>query len=213
MQIHLARNGQLLGLQEAEAIPALVQNGTILPSDLFWHDGMAEWAAVQSKWPAAPADAPPVVPPVIHPAAPISLDRAAIAQANPAIIRGARWFWWIAGLSLVNTVMIHSGSNVNFVIGLGFTLITDSALQNLKLIAFAIDAVAIGFFFGAGWFAGRGHFWAFVLGLFAYVGDALIYVIAQSWMSVAFHALAIFYMIRGARELRAAVREARNPAG
>jgi hypothetical protein len=137
-----------------------------------------------------------------------AIDRAAIAQANPEIISGARWFWWIAGLSVVNTVMIHTGSDTSFVIGLGFTLVADAMFQSVKLIAFGIDLVALGIIFGLGWFAGKGHFWAFVVGAILYAFDALIYVYFQDWMSVGFHGLALFFIIRGAASLRTALRDA-----
>ena len=215
MQIHLARNGQMLGPQDAEAVPTLLQNGTVLPSDFYWHDGMADWAAVHTKWPDGPPALPvppPLATPVAAAAEPAAFDLAAIAQASPAVIRGARWFWWIAGLSLVNTIMLHTGSDTGFAIGLGFTLVADTVFQGMKLIAFAIDAVAIGFFFGAGWFGRQGRFWAFVLGSVAYACDALIYVIGHDWLSVAFHGLALVFILNGARELRAGVREARQSA-
>ncbi len=135
-------------------------------------------------------------------------DRAAIARANPEIISGARWFWWIAGLSLVNSVLMHSGSDRSFVIGLGITQVADAIFEELKVVAFAIDGLVLGFFVLMGWLAGRGRLWAFVLGLVAYTGDALIYVLVGGWMSVAFHALALFYLFRGASQLRTAVKAA-----
>lgn len=141
-----------------------------------------------------------------------AIDRAAIARAHPEIISGARWFWWIAGLSLVNTVMLHSGSDTSFVIGLGFTLMADAMFKAYQFIAFGIDAVALGLIFGLGWFAGKGHLWAFVAGTVVYGLDALIYVLFQDWMSVAFHGLALFFIIRGATRLRTALREAATPA-
>jgi hypothetical protein len=137
-----------------------------------------------------------------------SVDRLAIAQANPSIVSGAHWFWWIAALSLVNTVMIHSGSDTSFAIGLGFTLIADSLFREVKLLAFGIDAIALGAIFALGWFGGRGHLWALVLGIALYTLDALIYVYFQEWMSVAFHGLALFYLFRAAKQLKDALREA-----
>lgn len=140
------------------------------------------------------------------------IDRTALAQANPQVIGGARWFWWITALSLVNTVMIHTGADLNFVIGLGFTLLVDATFRNHQMIAFAIDAVALSFVFGLGWFAAKGHLWAFVTGAVLYALDALIYVIYQDWMSVGFHGLALYYIIRGAQALRGVLRDAANPA-
>jgi hypothetical protein len=139
-------------------------------------------------------------------------DLAAIAQANPAIVRGARWFWWVAGLSLVNTVLSHSGSQINFVIGLGFTLVVDALLKNLILVALVIDALAIGFSFGVGWFAGKGRFWAFVVGAIAYAGDLGLCLLGQDWMMIGFHGLALFYIGRGALALRADIKAAKQTA-
>jgi hypothetical protein len=219
MQIHVARNGQMLGQHEADAIPALVQNGTILATDHYWHDGMAEWAPVASKWPvtaAANAAAATTLHVPTEPAATTAQDLAAIAQANRSIMSGARWFWWIAGLSAVNTILSHTGSDMSFVLGLGFTLIVDAIFHSLKIIAFAIDLLAIGFFFGVGWFAVKGRFWAFVVGLIAYAGDTVIYFFVQEWRSLIFHLIALFFIGRGAMALRADVREAKqaqtNPA-
>jgi hypothetical protein len=142
------------------------------------------------------------------PAKPTSADYEGIAKADPKIVSGARWFWWIAGLSLVNTVLIHSGSQTSFVIGLGFTLLADAIFQTVKPIAFALDAMALAVFFGLGWFALRGRTWAFVIGIVLYAGDAIIYLLGQDWMSVAFHALALFYLIRATLSLREAIKAA-----
>ena len=139
-----------------------------------------------------------------------SIDRAIIAKSEPEIQRGANWFWWIAGLSIVNTVMIHSGSDRNFVIGLGFTLIADTMFREYMLIAFAIDAVALAIIAGLGFFSRKGYLWAFITGIVLYSLDALIYLAFQDWMSVAFHGLALFYMIRGAKKLHAALKAARE---
>lgn len=137
-----------------------------------------------------------------------AINRAAIAQSDPVITGGASWFWWIAGLSIVNSVMMHSGSDRSFVIGLGFTLVADVVFRDMKIIAFAIDALALLAICGLGFFSRRGHFWAFVTGIVLYSLDALIYVAFQDWMSVGFHGLALFYLIRGAKQLRTALKAA-----
>jgi hypothetical protein len=140
------------------------------------------------------------------------LNRAAVAQAEPEVMGGANWFWWIAGLSLVNTIVLHSGGEINFVIGLGFTLIADTLFKNYLIIALGVDAVAIAIIFGLGWFSRKGYLWAFITGSVLYALDALIYLAAQDWMSVGFHCFALFYIIRGAIALRAALKAAAEPA-
>ena len=143
---------------------------------------------------------------------PHTVNRALVARSEPEVMRGANWFWWIAGLSLVNTVMIHSGSETSFVVGLGFTMFADVMFKGHKFIAFGIDAVALGVIIGLGFFSRQGHFWAFVTGIVLYTLDALLYLYLGEIMPVAFHGLALFYMFRGAKRLREALREAAVPA-
>jgi hypothetical protein len=58
----------------------------------------------------------------------LPIDRKAIIGANPKIVSAARWFWWIVALSIINTILLHSGSETSFVMGLGFTLVADALL-------------------------------------------------------------------------------------
>ncbi len=138
------------------------------------------------------------------------LDYAAIAKSDPQIISGARWFWWIAGLSLINTIVAHTGGTMSFVMGLGFTLIADAFFQQYKVIAFAIDLCFLGFFFAVGWFGTKGRLWAFILGIVVYVLDSCIYLYFQDWLPLGFHALALFYIIRATGLLRTAVKAAKE---
>lgn len=129
------------------------------------------------------------------------------ASNDPIVISAARWFWWIAGLSLVNSVLFHSGSDLNFVIGLGLTTVADALFADQLVIAVAITAVILGFYFFMGFKAQQGQLWAFYIGLAVYALDALIFVPFQDWMPIGFHALAIFFIFKGvmrARELQSA---------
>jgi len=130
-----------------------------------------------------------------------------VALSSPAIRSAARWFWWIAGLSLVNVVMFQTGSKGSFVVGLGITALSDVLFANSKPVGFVIDAIAIGFFLWMGSQASRGKLWAFYVGLVVYSLDALIYLNVQDWMPVAFHGLAIFFIGRGALALREALQK------
>jgi len=146
---------------------------------------------------AAPQQPPPAAP------KPTAGD---VAAASPLVRASARWFWWIAGLSLVNVVLFQTGSKTSFVMGLGITAISDALFASNKPVGFVIDAIALGFLLLMGLQASRGKLWAFYLGVAVYALDALIYVGAQDWMPVAFHALAIFFIVKGAISLRQALR-------
>ena len=137
-----------------------------------------------------------------------------VHAADPQVQSAARWFWWIAGLSLVNTVMFHAGSDTNFVLGLAATTLASVAFHDILPVAIGLAGVTIGFFFVMGLLAQRHKLWAFVVGLVLYVLDGLVYLVFEDWMSVAFHGVAAFFIFKGIlrlRELRSAGVEA--PAG
>ena len=139
--------------------------------------------------------------------APAKATAGEVALASPAVRSAAQWFWWIAGLSLVNVVLYQTGSKTSFVMGLGVTALSDAALADSKPMGFVVDAVAIGFFLLMGSQGARGKLWAFYVGLAVYALDAFIYVSFQDWMPVAFHALAIFFIGRGALSLHQALQK------
>lgn len=116
--------------------------------------------------------------------------------------KSANWFWWIAGLSVVNSISSHAEGGMHFVVGLGFTELADGLFHRLQPIAYMIDLVAVAFFVGMGFFARKGHLWAFVVGGVFYAIDAAIYLYFQDWLPVAFHAYALFWIYRGFAQLR-----------
>ncbi len=126
----------------------------------------------------------------------------AAPHPSPAVASAARWFWWIAGLSVVNMIMSMSQSKENFVVGLGMTALADAIFAHARPVAFAIDAVVVGFFVVMGRFARRGARWAFLAGAGVYAVDALIYANVRDWMPVAFHVLVLFFIGRGIAALR-----------
>lgn len=120
---------------------------------------------------------------------------------------GARWFYWIAGLSLINAIAAAANSNWSFLAGLGVTqfisgfasgLSADLGESNVVMvIAFILNLLVAGFFVGLGVFAYKGHTWAFIVGLVIYALDALIFLVVGLWFPLAFHAFVIYCLYRG----------------
>jgi hypothetical protein len=114
---------------------------------------------------------------------------------------GGSWFYWVAGLSLVNTFAALSGSDWRFAVGLGITQIFDAfgnqAGGGGKLIAFVLDLLAAGVFVGFGVFANKGHVWAFIVGMALFALDGLIFLLVKDWIGVAFHVFVLYCLFRG----------------
>ena len=139
-----------------------------------------------------------------------AVDAAAIARSSVRVLGAARWFWWIAGLSVINSVVEHTGGSFNFVVGLAGTQIVDAVFAPWLIVAVLCDALAVTFFFFAGYFAQRGRLWAFALGGLVYAGDGAVFAWFGEWLPVAFHAYALFFIFNGGRELRELLRRART---
>jgi endonuclease/exonuclease/phosphatase family metal-dependent hydrolase len=55
MIVCIARDGQEIGQHPEEAVPQLIANGEVLPTDHYWCEGMTEWGLIGERWPAEPA--------------------------------------------------------------------------------------------------------------------------------------------------------------
>jgi hypothetical protein len=129
-------------------------------------------------------------------------------QLQDRALSGARWFFWIAGLSLITSLVALSGSNWGFVLSLGITQVIDGIAKVSgadgvgKAIALVLDLSIAGVFVLFGVLAGKKQLWAFILGMVLFALDALILLLVQDWIGVAFHAYALFSIFGGFQACR-----------
>lgn len=130
----------------------------------------------------------------------------AIAESVAKIIGSAKWFYWIAGLSMLNTIIILFKGDVSFIVGLGITQIADAfvyeAPASFKLIAFMFDLFVAGIFILFGYYATRLEKWAFQIGMVLYFIDGLLFLIIQDWLSIGFHIWVLFSLYKGLKLLK-----------
>ena len=136
------------------------------------------------------------------PNAPIERDRSELEQRMK---NGANWFYWIAGLSLVNSLLFLAGTQVSFLGGLGISLVIDALVDGmieaggptfLRIVAVVNLAFVAGFAF-FGYYAGKRFGGAFVLGIILYLLDSILVLLFGDYLMAAFHAFALFFIIRG----------------
>ena len=140
-------------------------------------------------------------------AAPVAAARAFDPVLEKQLKGGGSWFYWIAALSVVNSVLALSGSETRFILGLGITQIFDAMGQGLAsgaglALAVVLDVLAAAAFVFFGVFANKRHTWSFIVGMALYALDGLIYLIAQEWLGVGFHVFALFCLFRGFKACR-----------
>jgi hypothetical protein len=124
---------------------------------------------------------------------------------------GAGWFYWIAGLSLLTSIISLSGGTWSFLAGLGVTQVFDGialALKNsgtgdwVKGFSLFLDLLAAGTFILLGVFAKKGSTAAYITGMVLYGLDAIILLAFREWFGAGFHAFALIQIWIGFSALR-----------
>ncbi len=119
---------------------------------------------------------------------------------------GANWFYWIAGLSLVNSLILAFGGDVNFILGPAATQIVDAlaiafseegAFSALRAAAFAVNLLIAGLFVAFGYFGRKGVLTAFIVGIVIYVFDGLVYLYFEDMLAAGFHVFALIFIGKG----------------
>ena len=151
-------------------------------------------AAPANETPVAPASSPATGATPVE--AEVSPEEALVAARG----KGASWFFWIVGLSIVNTIIASFGSDSGFPMGLASTLMSDvmagEAIKEgssgiARFIALFFDGIVFAFYAMCGVMAMRGATWAFVLGLVFFTLDTLVMLAVQEWLGVALHVWAL----------------------
>ena len=143
---------------------------------------------------------------------PIAIPPSSIQENVEAKLRlegqlknGASWFYWIAILSLINSILFMSGSTFGFIFGLGITQLFDSIGTELaddfgfgaKVFAFLFNCIIAAVYIVFGIFSNKRITAVCIIGLVLYALDGALCLLAQDWLSVAFHAFAVFSIFKG----------------
>ncbi len=115
---------------------------------------------------------------------------------------GAGWFYWIAGLSIINSIAAFAGTEWGFIFGLAITQVVDLIAKTVggsvaTVAALIIDVFIAGVLVLIGTLARKGHVWAYWLGMVLYAMDGLVSLLAGFWLGVAFHGFALFSIYPG----------------
>jgi len=118
---------------------------------------------------------------------------------------GLNWFYWIAGLTIITSVISLAGGGWGFLISLGSTQIIDGFAKGLsegfgestKIIAFVLDLIVSGAFVGFGLLAAKKQLWAYVVGMVVFLLDGLVSLAFQDLLGAIAHAVVLFFLFRG----------------
>jgi hypothetical protein len=126
---------------------------------------------------------------------------------------GVDWFFWIAGLSIINSIVFLFGGSFMFIFGLGVTQLVDAITSSLadeggpviglilRVFGFGIDTIIAAIFIVCGFLGRKRLLWAVIVGIALYAFDLLMLLIVGDWVGILFHAWALWCLIRGAKAI------------
>lgn len=121
------------------------------------------------------------------------------------IDNGAHWFYWIAALSVINSLVVYYFGTQNSAFAFGVTQWIDGTTgpltaegwhPPLRTTGLMIDLAIAAGFATLGYLARRNDL-VFVVGLFLYAVDALLSLGLKDFFGFAFHFVGLFYIFRG----------------
>lgn len=207
-------DGKEYGPVSLEQLSGWIRENRLRGEQEVKRSDMEHWAAANAFEELGPMFAQSVsAPPPIGSGPSTGAPKTQAAASMAQMRSGASWFYWVAALSLVNSILELTNTGGTFVFGLGITQVIDSIAGSLgaagKGIAFGLDLLAAGALILFGIFGQKGHAWAFILGIGLYALDGVIFLLEPSWLGVGVHAFVLFCLIRGfiaCRGLKAAAR-------
>jgi hypothetical protein len=166
-----------------------------------WRSDQPAWVAAATLPELGLASTPAAAP------APVQAAAALDPELEKRMKSGAGWFYWIAGFSIVNSILIHTGQQWGFALGLGVSAILDGMAAGVggaaRAIAIGLNILACGIVILFGYFAGKGHGWAFIIGMILLGLDTALTGLLQMWLSLALHLFALFCIFAGFKASRA----------
>jgi hypothetical protein len=121
-------------------------------------------------------------------------------QLEQRVKASANWFYLIAALSIINSIISLAGGTWTFAVGLAITQVLDvivgTGITSLRLVGVGLHLWLLAGFIALGHTA-RSRVGAFTIGIAVYGFDAVLCLPFQMWVSFGFHLFALFFIFAG----------------
>ena len=128
-------------------------------------------------------------------------DDSARHVTRTSVLHGADWFFWIAILSVINSLIVFYYQTPNTPIALGITRWLDGSTSgfnaSMTMNGLATNLLAAGVLAMFGLLARRGNDFAFVVGIFLYVIDSILVLGLRDLFGFGVHLIALFFLVKG----------------
>ena len=192
----LGGDGKEYGPATLEQMLSWIRDGRVSAATQVRRSDQNAWVSARDL-PELQLPAAGAVPPVAPMGGVLTADRQHLVARLKS---GGSWFYWIAALSLVNSIAAFTGSGWGFIVGLGITQLVDQVTGGVT--ALVVDILIAGLFVMFGVFANKGYLWAFIVGMALYALDGAIFAYVRDWLAAGFHAFVLFCLFSGFRAAR-----------
>ena len=118
---------------------------------------------------------------------------------------GVNWFYWIAGLTIITSLITLFGGGIRFLISLGLTQFIDGFAAALapqlggavQVVGLILDLIVTGVFVVFGVLAGKKMLWAYIAGMVVFFFDGLLSLVFMDVIGVIAHVVVLFVLFRG----------------
>jgi len=115
---------------------------------------------------------------------------------------GANWFFWVAILGVINSLIVWYFGLWSQFFGLGATQYFDAQMvaagaESQRLTGLAINIGIAAVLAAFGYLTRKGGDVAFIIGMFLYVFDSVIALGYRDFFGFGFHMFALFFMFKG----------------
>lgn len=128
-------------------------------------------------------------------------DDSARHVTRTSVLHGADWFFWIAVISLINSLIVYYYQTPNTPLALGISRWLDGTTSGFNasmsmggLLTNILIALVLAMF---GLMARRGSDTTFVLGIFLYVIDSFLVIGLRDFFGFGVHLIALFFLVKG----------------
>ena len=132
---------------------------------------------------------------------------------NSRMRTGIGWFYWIAALSVINSIAYQFGVKIAFIFGLGVTQVVDGIVtgvfqqlgdgfQWVRVVGVLVNICLAAVFALIGFVGQKRVRWPVIVGMVLYVLDALLLLAFADYLGAAFHGWALFGIWNGFRALQ-----------
>lgn len=128
-------------------------------------------------------------------------DDSARHVTRTSVRHGADWFFGLAALSVINSLIVYFYNIPNTPIALGITQWLDGTNTGIKAAmtggGLVVNLLIAGVLAAFGLLARRGSDLAFVVGMFLYVVDSFLMIGARDFFGFGVHLIGLFFLFKG----------------